>query len=226
MATKKEILDITKEIRDLLYQNDVEGYKKIQQYAQIIYSYIENKSIHDNIIYQLQQNFKAQSVIGLADVLVNIEKIIDNSTEDINEYMKASYVKHHSVDIENFEKNKSSILKKEVQIYNDFLSINNHCLDNDEDIIIDGSGNIGVNTKNGIVYLNSTVMCKNACDIWAKTLPKIEYYNTVIICGMSNMEYIRTVLSNVSDKTPIIVYEPDKKIFEYNYIYTDISQRR
>ena len=223
MATKKEILDITKEIRDLLYQNDVEGYKKIPQYAQIIYSYIENKSIHDNIIYQLQQNFKAQSVIGLADVLVNIEKIIDNSTEDINEYMKASYVKHHSVDIENFEKNKSSILKKEVQIYNDFLSINNHCLDNDEDIIIDGSGNIGVNTKNGIVYLNSTVMCKNACDIWAKTLPKIEYYNTVIICGMSNMEYIRTVLSNVSDKTPIIVYEPDKKIFEYNYIYTDIS---
>ena len=106
MATKKEILDITKEIRDLLYQNDVEGYKKIPQYAQIIYSYIENKSIHDNIIYQLQQNFKAQSVIGLADVLVNIEKIIDNSTEDINEYMKASYVKHHSVDIENFEKNK------------------------------------------------------------------------------------------------------------------------
>ena len=76
MATKKEILDITKEIRDLLYQNDVEGYKKIPQYAQIIYSYIENKSIHDNIIYQLQQNFKAQSVIGLADVLVNIEKII------------------------------------------------------------------------------------------------------------------------------------------------------
>lgn len=211
MATKKEILDITKEIRDLLYQNDVEGYKKIPQYAQIIYSYIENKSIRDNIIYQLQQNFKAQSVIGLADVLVNIEKIIDNSTEYINEYMKASYVKHHSVDIENFEKNKGSILKKEVQIYNDFLSINTHCLDNDEDIIIDGSGNIGVNTKNGIVYLNSTVMCKNACDIWAKTLPKIEYYNTVIICGMSNMEYIRTVLSNVSDKTPIIVYEPDEK---------------
>ena len=128
MATKKEILDITKEIRDLLYQNDVEGYKKIPQYAQIIYSYIENKSIHDNIIYQLQQNFKAQSVIGLADVLVNIEKIIDNSTEDINEYMKASYVKHHSVDIENFEKNKSSILKKEVQIYNDFLSINNQII--------------------------------------------------------------------------------------------------
>ena len=54
MATKKEILDITKEIRDLLYQNDVEGYKKIPQYAQIIYSYIENKNIHDNIIYQLK----------------------------------------------------------------------------------------------------------------------------------------------------------------------------
>lgn len=227
-----ELIKESVAVAEQLYKNDVKAFLYIPKYICELEKVLMDNgaALNDNFfkegiehaISSLWNNYNAQSVIGLADAInAYIIPLLKEERESF--YISDTYKKKHLVNIDNFEKNKKSIPQFMHEYYDGFLNINVHDLDNDEKIYIDEEGNMAVNENGEIVYLNSSVDPERACELWIGTIQEIKYFNTVIICGMSNCEYIRSVLKKIPDKTPVIVYEPERKIFEYNFIYTDMS---
>lgn len=222
------IINKTKEIYDGLYANDVNSFRKVPDYLnelETTSSVFLKETVVDielliTEIKKVIQAYKTQSVIAIADILkYEIEPFlfkIYNIRE--RDYF---YNKEH-ISRDNFKKNISVLDGERKEIYREFRNIDTSVLDNDKDIIIDKEGNIAVNTISGLVLLNSIYDDEYASLQWVNSLGKINYNDIVLICGIGNFSYIRKLLKSVDKDICIIIYEPDKRIFEANIIYTDI----
>lgn len=165
--------------------------------------------------------YNAQSVIGLADILkYKIEPILSEML--MIEHKEDDFKEKNNISSSNYEKNKSVLSKKLMEIYSGFCNLDTTMIDDDESIMVDMKGNIAVNTADGLVYINSVYDDSYAVKCWCESLGQFSYKDIVFICGISNFSYIRGLFDYIDKDTVVIAYEPNQKIFAANMIYTDI----
>ena len=221
------IVKQTKELYNGLYANSVNAFKKIPEYLKDLQEILlkdERYDIRglDIAINKIIDAYNAQSVIALADILMyDIEPIL-NDIYDLDNKEENTNCNKKSISKDNYEKNISILDDEKNEIYGKFNDIDTSVIDDDKDIVIDEEGNIAVNTESGLVQLNSVYNNKYAANKWLDSIEKINYNDIVLICGIANFTYLREFLKRVDKDLRIIVYEPDKRIFEANIIYTDI----
>lgn len=223
------IISKTRELYNGLYANDVNKFKLIPQYFKELDDNISTLSMKEKLdveslvdcIKRVIEAYNAQSVIAIADILkYNLEPCLCE-IYNINEKKNINHSKMR-ISKDNYEKNISVIDETREKIYGKFCDIDTFSIDDDKDIVIDEEGNIGVNTDAGLVQLNSVYSDEYAAKQWINSLGEIKYNDIVLICGIGNFSYIRQLIQSVDKDLRIIIYEPDKRIFEANIIYTDI----
>jgi len=72
---------------------------------------------------------------------------------------------------------------------------------------------IAVNKNNRLWYLNSRYSAIEAAQIWADGFLDINYRGIIILCGMSNMMYVKTLLKKLGKDNIVMLYEPSEEIF-------------
>lgn len=203
------------EYKNRLYKNEAKAFIELPDFVRMLQNFIaqnDNLNIDWNeFVERISYNYNAQSVIGAADTISELV---------LNQHIE--YYEAENIDINYLEKNKkcSSCLDK--TIYECFNNIDEKVLSDNDNIILDSTGNIAVYTASGIVYLNSLLHNREAEKVWSREIINAEYYNLVIIYGLSNKEYIKQIIRDIDKDVHILVYEPDVNIFYYNYIYTDM----
>lgn len=215
----------TKELYNGLYQNDVETFSEIVQYINHLIAMANDGGKYKQELLEKSNElimcYNAQSVIGLADILkYKIEPILSEML--MIEHKEDDFKEKNNISSSNYEKNKSVLSKKLMEIYSGFCNLDTTMIDDDESIMVDMKGNIAVNTADGLVYINSVYDDSYAVKCWCESLGQFSYKDIVFICGISNFSYIRGLFDYIDKDTVVIAYEPNQKIFAANMIYTDI----
>lgn len=222
---KKNIYNRTKELYDGLYRNDAKVFSSAVEYIKDLTAIANEKDKYKQELLKQANGlilcYNAQSVIGMADILkYKIEPILSEIL--MIEHKEDNFKDKNIISSSNYEKNKSVLNEKLMEIYSGFCDFDTTMIDNDESIIIDMKGNIAVNTTDGLVYINSTYDDSYAVKCWCESLGQFSYKDIVFICGISNFSYIRGLFDYIDKDTVVIAYEPNQKIFVANMIYTDI----
>ncbi len=229
MGNYNEILQKTKELYNGLYANDVNSFCAVPEYlgkcASIFKEFIDDGAECSesmiNAYNKAAACYRAQTVIGLADALkYDMERIFQSANGDET---KNVCIDNKVISSDNLKRNLDSIESNRDDIYKKFYDINIDSVEKDEKLVIDINGTMAMNTDDGLIYLNSQYDREYAASKWVDSLEEIKYNNVVFICGIADFSYIRELLKRISEDTSVIVYEPNKEVFEADIIYTDIS---
>lgn len=96
---------------------------------------------------------------------------------------------------------------------------NAYATEEDDTILMDGNCNIAVHRGDCWCRLNSQYDPEKAAKVWTESMRDIYYKSILVVCGISNVEYIRQTLATLGRENLLIVYEPDTNIFALNMLY-------
>jgi len=221
-----------------LYHNEEKGlqhfYTVIQPLEKIIEELAsiigEELSEHITSLYDAVRN---QDKLALADMIYYewcdwIEQLAELKGEQFKKQTRAVR-KNENEFIEdacaNYEKNVYNLKKMHLDIYDDLIEASKTFNAQDEDIIVDLSGNIAVKSEEGYWWgLNSFYNRSHAVKLGIEPLLAKGSISILFIMGMGNLDYIKEIIKKLSGDTIVFIYEPDKRIFTANMYYNDFTE--
>lgn len=118
-----------------------------------------------------------------------------------------------------YEKNLEAISIRFPELYEKLLiSMENYSeLDKTDSIVLDHSVHkekiFAINKGNRLWYLNSRYSASEAAKIWAEGFSDINYKGIVILFGMSNVMYVKSLLKKLGKENIVMLYEPSEELF-------------
>lgn len=235
MQEQKDIISQIDRIAMMLYKNESNSLEVLEASFQNICNMVLEtcKSLKEaeaqevlEILKNFIQAYEQKNVIQLGDILrYQLEnKLVSMNCIDadsINNTVAKQYLNlNENFYIQNLE------ALKEVQGEEICERIKNYCnkykkLD-DETLLMDINCNIEVKQYNHWWRLNSQYDLQTTVGVWTENMTDINYKSIVMVCGMSNGEYIRQILGKLGKENMLLVYEPDERIFALNVLYNDM----
>lgn len=241
----------TVEIADRLYANQPQGYEQFAQYVPQLQEFIlpllmdeQSRVLTEQLIQGLVKAYQIQNVTQMADLmhgeLMNLirarlngqenavtakdpESVTGNDEFNADTIDQGMHKIHHEVDKSYYQKNLEAMEDHKPALYKYFKQIHEKVDENDQTILMDGNGSIAIKKQDDWWYVNSVRNSEYAARIWGGNMDDIRYNNTIVLCGMSNCDYIREVISKMTKDNALVIYEPDYRVFAMNMLYTDIS---
>jgi len=114
------------------------------------------------------------------------------------------------------EKNFEAVKKRFPELYEKLINFTDNYSE-DPTVYFDNSASdekiIAVNRNNRLWYLNSRYCADEASKIWSDGFLDLNYRGIVILCGMSNIMYVKSLLQKLGKDNIVMLYEPSEEIF-------------
>lgn len=221
-----------------LYHNEEKGLqhfftviqpleKIVEELASIIG---EEISEHVTSLYDAVRN---QDKLALADMIYYewcdwIEQLAELKGEPFKKQKRAARENENKsiADVQaNYEKNVCNLKKMYLDIYDDLIEASKDFNAQDEDIVVDLSGNIAVKSEEGHWWgLNSFYNRSHAVKEGITSILSKGSISILFIMGMGNLDYVKAICKELSSDIAIFIYEPDKRIFMLNMYYSDFAE--